>query len=63
MKWVRAARDHEHGNTASIRSFLPETGVVKASGVKRPIKITKYSYIAKSPRTGEAHISAMLILI
>lgn len=54
MKWVRAARDHGHDNTASVRSLLPETGVVKASGVKRPIKITKYSCVAKSQRTGEA---------
>lgn len=53
MKWVRAARNHRHDNAESIRPFLPETGVVKASGVKRPIKITKYSYIAKSQRTGE----------
>lgn len=53
MKRVRATRNHRHDNTASIRSFLPETGVVKASGVKRPIKITKYSYTAKSQRTGE----------
>lgn len=52
MKWVRAARNHGH-NTAPIRSFLPETGAVKVSAVKRPIKTTKYSYIAKSQRTGE----------
>lgn len=53
MKWVRAVRNHGHDNTASIRSFLPETGLVKASGVKRPIKITKYPYIVKSQRTVE----------
>lgn len=51
MKWVRSVRNHGHDNTSSLRSFLPETGVVKDSGVKKPIKITKYSYIGKSQRT------------
>lgn len=56
--------EHSHDNTASKRPFLLEAGIVKTSGMKKPIEITKYCSIAESQRTKEEwNISAIFILI